>query len=116
MQVREKVVRQTLGSTSVLNELADAALKDITNSNIPENILAEFTLARNFSKNLHKRFSTGFNAELLGLTGQASGDLVINPALSLTRAYSGGGLDANVNLGQMQEAASETDIRSCYDR
>ena len=96
-------------STSVLNELADAALMDITNSNIPENILAEFKLARNFSKNLHDRFSTGFNAELLGLTGQASGDLVINPALSLTRAYSGGGLDANVNLGQMQEAASKTD-------
>ena len=30
--------------------------------------------------------------------------------MSLTRAYSGGGLDANVNLGQMQEAASKTDV------
>ena len=97
-------------ATSVLNELADAALKDITDSSIPENILTEFNLARTFSTNLHKRFSTGFNAELLNLTGQASSDLAMRPEMSLTRAYGGdGGIQANKNLEDMQVAASDTD-------
>ena len=96
-------------ATSVLNELADAALKDITDSNIPENILTEFNLARVFSRNLHDRFSTGFNAELLNLTGQASSDLRIEPEMSLTTAYGTGGIRANRNLQDMQETASKTD-------
>ena len=57
-----------LRSTSVLNELADAALKDITNSNIPENILAEFTLQRNFSKNLNNEDLVLGLKKLLGLS------------------------------------------------
>ena len=96
-------------ASGIYSRLANSTLKDITNSNIPENILAEFNLARAFSSRLHDRFDTGFNAELLNLTGQATSDLAMTPEMSLTRAYGGGGIQGKENLEDMQVAASETD-------
>jgi len=96
-------------ASGIYSRLANSTLKDITESNIPENILAEFNLARAFSSRLHERFDTGFNAELLNLTGQATSDLAMTPEMSLTRAYGGGGIQGKENLEDMQVAASETD-------
>ena len=96
-------------SVSALYKVADAALKDILDSDIPEEIKDSFNLARTFSAKLHERFDTGFTAQLLGLTGQAASDLQIDPRLTLDQATSGSGQQVAVQMSDLQQSATETD-------
>lgn len=87
----------------VLNELADAALEDMNSVPAASDALTD---ARNYTRELHDRFSRGPVGRVLGL--QRTGGQRTDPSVTLERLLTPTGPQGEVNIQAVRKAVAES--------
>ena len=89
----------------IFDELATASIDELNDISSEAGDAVDF--ARTFSLELNKRFTRYFNKDVL--SKEKTGGTTIRDTQVLGKAFGSGGEDAELNLQEMQDAASDTD-------
>ena len=89
----------------IFDELATASIKEL--DQLPATTGDAVDFARTFSRELNKRFKQYFNKDVLST--EKTGGTTIRDSQVLQKGFGTGGEDAELNLQEMQDAASDTD-------
>lgn len=94
---RDAAAQGNFDAANMFEELANGALNDMDQmtGNAAD-------IARTFSRNLNERFNAGFPRQ--ALSRGRTGELSINPELTLERGFGGGRATGDLNLRQMDQA------------
>lgn len=95
---REASAKQNFSEASQFSELADGALDDLFN--LPGDTAIN---AREFSRQLHQKFTNTFAGDVLGTSKQ--GGQRIPAEITLERAFGSGGTRGELQLRQLEQAA-----------
>jgi hypothetical protein len=96
---RDAAAQGKFGAANMFEQLANGALDD----------MAQMTgesanIARTFSRNLNERFNAGFPRQ--ALARGRTGEVAINPELTLERGFAGGKATGDLQFRQMDEAVT----------